>query len=158
MMKKFEVGQMIQILTNIGVIVGIVLLGVELRQNNAALDAQARLAREDVRRRALTRRIENPGLVRAWVKGAQGEALTAEEMFLVDLENSVSFIDWMYTFMQVHDGLLEGDAIILEAWREQFRLPYRRMGESWAGTEHRYTPEFVEFMQKYIIGETPPPQ
>jgi hypothetical protein len=154
-MKKIDFGQAVQILTNMGVIVGIVLLGVELRQNNAALETQARLEREDVRRRALTRRIESPDLIRAWVKSAQGDALTPEEIFLVDLENSISFVDWMYTYMQVHDGLLDEEAIILGTWREQFHLPYRRMSESWAGTEHRYTPEFVEFMEEHIIGDVP---
>jgi len=154
-MKKIDLGQTVQIVTNVGVIVGIVLLGLELRQSNAALGVQARLEREDVRRRALTRRIENPDLIRAWVKNAQGETLTADEAFLVDLENNISFVDWMYTYMQVHDGLLEQDAIIIPTWREQFHLPYRRMAESWVGTEDRYTPEFVEFMRAHIMRDAP---
>lgn len=113
-MKKIDVGQTVQILTNVGVIVGIVLLGIELRQNNAALGVQTRLEREDVR----------------------------------------SF-DWMFTYMQVQDGLLDEDAIPLGQWREAFRLPYRRMAESWVGTEHRYTPEFVRFMNEQIVDEAP---
>ena len=152
-MKKIDVGQMIQILANIGVIAGIVFLGVELQQNSAGLGVQARLEREDVRRRAAERRLDNDRLIVAWVKSAEGVALTPEEVFLIDIENGLSFVDWMFVYMQVRDGLLDETAIPLDAWREQFELPYRRMRESWVGSEHRYAPEFVQFVRENILGD-----
>jgi len=51
-MKKIDLGQMIGILANIGVIAGIVLLAVEIDQNSQALGVQARLDRENVLRAA----------------------------------------------------------------------------------------------------------
>ena len=40
-MKKFDIGQMIGILANIGVIAGIVFLGIEIRQNTQSLQISA---------------------------------------------------------------------------------------------------------------------
>jgi hypothetical protein len=59
----------------------------------------------------------------------------------------------MLIYMQVREGLLDGSAIPLAAWREQFELPYRRMRESWIGSEHRYAPEFVQFVEQNIISQ-----
>ena len=41
-MKKLDLGQTITILANIGVIAGIVFLGLEIRQNNELMAAEAR--------------------------------------------------------------------------------------------------------------------
>ena len=46
-MKKIDLGQTITILANLGVIAGIVFLAVELRQNNALLQAQSRSDQND---------------------------------------------------------------------------------------------------------------
>ena len=52
-MKKLDVGQMITILANLGVIAGIVFLAVEIRQNQASLDEQNVLNRQASRDAAL---------------------------------------------------------------------------------------------------------
>ena len=44
-MKKIDLGRTIGILANLGVIAGIIFLGVELRQNNELMEAEARRAR-----------------------------------------------------------------------------------------------------------------
>jgi hypothetical protein len=46
-MKKIDVGQMISILANFGVIAGIVFLAMEVRQNTAALDREVALSSAD---------------------------------------------------------------------------------------------------------------
>jgi hypothetical protein len=39
-MKKIDFGQMSQVLANVGVMLGIIFLAIEIRQNQAALDEQ----------------------------------------------------------------------------------------------------------------------
>ena len=41
-MKKIDLGQTVSILANVGVIIGIAFVGIELSQNNALLSAEAR--------------------------------------------------------------------------------------------------------------------
>lgn len=49
MMQKIDVGQLAQLLGNIGVIVGVVFLALEINQNSTLLEAEARTARAQVR-------------------------------------------------------------------------------------------------------------
>ena len=44
-MNKIDLGQTLAILANVGVIVGIAFLAVELRQNNRLIDEQSAIAR-----------------------------------------------------------------------------------------------------------------
>ena len=120
-MKKIDVGQLVGILANLGVIAGIVFLAVEIQQNNEALAVQARLDREDVFRQGVARRFRSPEMVRAVAKSNRGDALTDEELLLIDWENHTVMIDWMLVYMQVHDGILEEETIPVELWRIAFR-------------------------------------
>ena len=73
-MKRLDLGQMIQILANFGVIVGIVFVGIELNQNNELLSAEARateLSQETV----------------AWGFVAESEEFS--ELLAKDLNNAV---------------------------------------------------------------------
>ena len=80
-MKKIDFGQMFAILANVGVLVGIVFLAVEIQQNSEALGVQARQDRQNVRRSIMTRTVDNPELGRALYKAQNGEepALRPEE-------------------------------------------------------------------------------
>jgi hypothetical protein len=86
-MKKIDFGQAIQILSNIGVIVGIVFVGMQLRQNQASLDQANRLDRIET----MEVSIENFGRARSWIaqdseladiwrKANDGENLTQLEV------------------------------------------------------------------------------
>ncbi len=149
-MNKIGLGQTIQILANIGVIAGIVFLAFELRQNNEALQTQALLERQDVRRVILARRQDNPAIVSATVKALREEPLSDEELFVLEEENLLRLVNWEITVMQVIDGLLSEDAIPAAGWRSEFNERLPGMRDTWESTKHMFPGEFVEYMDTNI--------
>lgn len=150
-MKKIDLGQAVQIVANLGVIASIVFLGIEMRQNNFALNVQARLERENVYRQSNERVIGNPELVRVIVKAGQGEELSVEEDYLLLRHNLAVLLNWNYVFMQVHDGLLPESTIPLANWRGTFHEWNPRMTETWVQSKDTYPAEFRQFMQEQVV-------
>jgi hypothetical protein len=75
-MQKIPIGQLLQLLGNAGVIVGIVLLVFELNQNQRMMQAQTRAALSQETADDLFRFSETEGLAELWFRGAQGGELT----------------------------------------------------------------------------------
>ena len=78
-MKKIDFGQTISILANVGVIAGIVFLGIELRQNNELMAAQARQASFENNRQFAEYLFENPDLAEILAKVEAGEETSPAE-------------------------------------------------------------------------------
>ena len=148
-MKKINRDRTIQVLANLGVIAGIVFLGLEMQQNNEALDIQSRLEREGWHRVAMARRVQNPDLIRALAKARRGEALTDEDAIVLELEGQATLIDWMLVFRLVDDGVVERSSIPISVWRDIFQDP--GFSDVWTKTKHWYSEEFVEFMETNIV-------
>ena len=153
-MKKIDLGQTIQIIANIGVIAGIIFLVVELQQNNEALSIQTRLDREDVFREGLARRFQqSPDMLRAVAKSKRGDALSDEEILILDWENHAVLTDLMLVYMQVYDDLLREDAIPVAVWRNGFQNTYPRMADYWSDNKQIYHTVFVEWMDENIVNQ-----
>ena len=152
-MKKIDFGQMFAILANVGVLVGIVFLAVEIQQNSEALGVQARQDRQNVRRSIMTRTVDNPELGRALYKAQNGEELTSFEQFTLEQEALFRIINWEIVFNDVQEGLLEESEITLNGWKGTFH--------SWPGMPavwERYSvgqgarnSEFVAYVNEYIV-------
>ncbi len=153
-MRKIDLGQVITILANLGVIAGIVFLAFELQQNNEALNLQARLEREDVLRRGLTRRLENPELIRAAAKAASGEQLSAEEELMLADYNQAMLVDWWLAYRQVRDGALSENSMPVTLWRSVFQ-DYPRTNESWAEFKSSFPleTEYIQWFEANIVNE-----
>ena len=149
-MKKIDVGQGITILANIGVIAGILFLAVELQQNNKLLEAQARSERENVRRTAYTRYIENPQLVDAFVKANSGQSLTDQEEFVLSRANGMTIADWQFIYREYSEELLDERALPIKAWRRVFRTS-PGLAELWEEEESEWDEEFVQWMNENIV-------
>ena len=85
-MKKIDFGQAIQILSNIGVIVGIVFVGLQLRQNQASVDQANRLDRIETMEvsidnfaRSRSWIAQDAEVAEIWLKANKGESLTELE-------------------------------------------------------------------------------
>ena len=148
-MKKINRDRTIQVLANVGVIAGIVFLGLEMQQNNEALDIQARLEREGWHRAAKARQVQNPNLIRALAKARKGETLTDEDAIVLELEGQATLVDWMLVFRLVDDGVIERSSIPISMWRDYFQNP--GFSEVWTKTMHWFPEEFVEFMETNIV-------
>ena len=82
-MKKIDLGQMITILANVGVIAGIAFLAIELQQNNQLLSAQARTERAAVRISYVDNLTNNQALLSAMVKDRNQDPLSALEKVML---------------------------------------------------------------------------
>lgn len=70
-MKKIDVGQVITIAANVGVIAGIAFLAIELRQNTAAIRSQSSIAVNDSLAHLNEALYDNPELTDIWIKGRE---------------------------------------------------------------------------------------
>lgn len=78
-MKKFDLGQTIGILANIGVLAGIIFLAIEVSQQNTINLLTGRDAAVEHFNGARTLLLENPDLMQIWIKGRADEPLSEIE-------------------------------------------------------------------------------
>lgn len=149
-MKKRDLGQLIGVLANLGVIAGIVFLGVELQQNNEFLEAQARADRRDIGREAALRTLNNPDLRSATRKALNGVPLNDDEAFLLDLENQATLRDWGYLYRETQVGSLELEELDAAGWRRAFCVRAPGLRDYWARTKDTEDPAFVAWMEGTI--------
>ena len=147
-MNTLDLGQIIAIFANLGVIAGIVFLGMELRQNNKALRLQLRLERENTLRQGLIGRLENSDVIRAAAKVLREEELTLEDTLLIGDYNRGALVNWWLAYRQVKDGSLDEAALPVSLWSTVFRdgTAFPRMEESWVEFKHLF-PREVEYIQ-----------
>ena len=150
-LKVSELNDWLGVLTNIGVIAGLVLVAYEINQNNIALDRDARLSQVEVLDgiRAAWQNweyaiIENEDVADIWMRGKSGEPLDAldefrfeqlgREMFRLISQNyrqyttiSGESADWVVGQLveTVRDNPRLRDVFIRELERSQFVNPFR---------------------------------
>lgn len=97
-MKKWDIGQTIQIIANLGVVAGIIFLGVELRQNNDLLEYDRRLSALELQLSAMDLALENEDLRIAIGKANFGEELSPSEEGLIGIALSKNFqiLEWQF--------------------------------------------------------------
>ena len=105
-MKKIDIGQTIGVLANIGILVSIVFLAIEIGQNQETLEEQNTLAMLSGRDAAIDRfgewrrlMLQNPELHRVWLRGLEGQELTPFEQaqFQAMLNERTYLILTLYT-------------------------------------------------------------
>ena len=154
-MKKLDLGQSVGILANLGVIAGIVFLGVELRQNNQLLTAEARTTRMEIRREASNRYLENPDLVPLVLKSQRGEALTDEESFLLQSIMFNLLVIFQYTFVEIQEGLIDEEEVpvTVVGWRGLFHNQYPALRDFWEMRKLVFRQDFVDWFEENVVNE-----
>lgn len=151
-MKKLDLGQSINTLANVGVIAGIVLLAVELRQNNELLGAQARATRESVAIDSSNVQVTTPELWRALMKEENGDPLTDEEEYLLRTFHWGVLRRLQYVFGEYREGLIERADIPTGDWSAMFQSG-SVMEKLWQeDANNLFRPDFVQFMDEEVIG------
>lgn len=152
-MKKPDLGQSINTVANVGVILGIVLLAVELRQNNELLGAQARASREAVAIDSANIQVTTPELWRALMKEENGDPLSSEEEYLLKTFNWGRLRRLQYAYGEYRAGLIERADIPTGDWRALFSSG-SVMEKLWQEDATKlFRPDFVQFMDEEIIGQ-----
>ena len=120
-MKQIDVGQVSQVLANVGVMLGIVFLAIEVRQNQATLEEQNTLTTLAARDGALDNfsrfrilLLENPSLHALWLKGRDDEPLSdveGDQFLTLCLEDTYGRLS-VYNRFSALGEVLEVEALV----------------------------------------------
>jgi hypothetical protein len=149
-MKSINLGQAIQIFANVGVIAGIILLVVELRQNNELLHIEHRAnVNERIQGNAQTV-LENPYLLE--LLGKDPTALTQAERDALVLLGFRALQGFESGYQDVAAGLADEEQLrraVRAVW-DRPRLNYG-VPLAWDTFKARARPEFVAWMEENVV-------
>lgn len=158
-MKKLDLGQTITIVANLGVIAGIALLALELRQNNLLLRAEAISSVFETRSARQELVVNNDSLITTMAKNDRGEILTDEDMIRLVNERNRSLIGWQRDYFLFQEGILT-EKNIREANFAIMRLAFSDDDSTYSGRDHweaykmlSASPAFREFVERCIISD-----
>lgn len=152
-MKKIDLGQLLNLLANLGVIVGILLLVLELGQNRDMMRAQIRNELARGLPDFLGLLIENRELADALVRANAGEALTATEDRRTNAWVQLVFRYWENVHYQYRQGLY--DLSEFSRHRDTMAAVIEqnpRMYSYWCQERLLYSEPFMEFMDELLGG------
>ena len=149
-MKKIELGKTIETLANVGVIVGIIFLVVELRQGNELMEAEARFNRLTSARDAWQSIAENGELTELQFRSENGEVLSEVEQIRLDAAKMrfLMNLEWVYRELPPDSPERNYTEQILIG---NFDDPsFKRV---WSSRKTYFDPEFVDFVDSLILSE-----
>lgn len=156
-MRKIDLGQMIAIFANVGVIGGIAFLALEVNQNNRLLRAQAASSMVEARNEIRTLIIGSEEVAEFWARVSSGDALSRADELRLQANTERALLNWQFQYEQFLEGNLSESQLRIESWRENVRglgsRPMPRFLEVWQSFQADLTPAFVRFMQERVIDE-----
>ena len=154
-MKKIDLGQTINSLANLGVVVGIVFLAIELQQNTSAQQSQMRLSQSERETEVIEEFFRNPLLNGAYVKFASGEPLSPEEDLALSSYALRVFVSWNWIYGEVQIGSMESSSLV------RFPRVFHNFPPGgydapllvryWPDYEELMSPEFREWMTDTVV-------
>lgn len=152
-----DIGQLVTIAANIGVIAGLVFLAMEIRQNNKFLAAQARYSLRQYRS-DIADSLMLPHVIEATHKWARGESITPEERS-TGLMVAIKMLElWEWQFGEYAAGMLRKGELPIGAWRLWFHdkgpvpSPIR---ELYGMRKSVLNAEFVQFFEENVVALPP---
>jgi hypothetical protein len=152
-----DIGQMIALGANIGVIAGLIFLAMEIRQNNKFLAAQARYSLRQYRS-DIADSLMLPHVIEATHKWARGEKISPEEKS-TGLMVAIKIIElWEWQYGEYAAGMLQKSELPIGAWRLWFHdqgpfpVPVREIYDM---RKEVLNPEFVQFFEEHVIRQAP---
>ena len=159
-MKKIDLGQSITILANVGVIVGIIFLAIEIQQNNQLLRAEAIGAVLETRMSRNDQIVANEGVAELVTKRERGDPLTDVELTRLQAVTSRSLMGWERDYFLYREGILTEEYLQANypVMKGAFRIhenpnvysARRHWDEDWSSNA---TVGFKEFIEQCIIAE-----
>lgn len=142
----------VETLTQIGVIVSLVLVALELRQTNAAIYGAAYQDLQDGFRDLTTMMAEDPERMevwRRWWTEAPGDTLTRQEELQVHATLVAFFHNYESVHRQMRAGLItEDDAI---AFFGSSYLGTPAFGRWWDQNTQRFSDDFVTYIEDVVV-------
>ncbi len=150
-MKRIDPAQIATLIANIGVLGGILLLAYELNQNNALMDAEARINRANMAIQAWQFFAENGELVELREREKRGEELSAGETRRIDAAVMAIFVLQEWTFKEMSE-----DKSALSQSRETMRHDFATKPEYlrvWETRKLSFDPAFVLWVDETVINQ-----
>jgi len=152
-LKKIDLGQAISIVANLGVIAGIVFLGIELRQNNELLTAQASFAQFTVGRERRNRYLGNEGGISDILfKSQTGLPLNERESWHLNFLWADILDSWEWEFRELQAGRLPDDFVDTDNWRVVWRAN-QGLRERFERDRRILEPDFGRFVEENVVNE-----
>jgi hypothetical protein len=156
-MKKFDLGQSINTLANVGVIAGIVFLGLELHQNNVQMEDQARFIRQESRFEAIEAVYSNPNLAAVIAKARGNQPLSADEEIQLSAFNSRVLLALERNYLEWRRG--RGPPNTPNGLRNRFFVGgthFAPLVDSWRKGKDFLDPGFVDWIEMNVLAGGPP--
>ncbi len=141
-----------RVLAALGVIASLVFVGLELRQNTAALRAQTRQGLADRNADVVYAVAENPDLARAWTLMWNRDSLESRTMTTTDTAQARwgmwgmgRFVE--HAFLQVEEGILPDETLNGYGFRANNNFVTPQFAEFWRGIRERFDPRFVAALE-----------
>ena len=134
------------LLSNFGVILGIVFLATQLQQTNELMESERRYNRLQVVLDGTSPYFENQALVEALLKTRDGQELSDSEKFLVDFQLSNVLSSWQWTWVELRDS----EEFPLEQYKDSMQRN-KYFQNLWEERKSLMLPEFVEFVEENIL-------
>ena len=151
-MKKVDVGQVIAILANIGVITGIVFLAIEVRQNNLLIESENQFRSDESRAEAVEAVFSNPSLAVAIAKEKANQPLTAVEQLQLDAFNLRVLMGIQRNFFEWRRGMMPMPNAA--GLRERFYeggIEAVPLVDFWDANKNELRPEFIEWVEETVF-------
>ncbi len=154
-MKKINLGQMIQILANVGVIAGICFIGFEMRQNTVAVKSAASNGIQEQNTALYEIILEDP-MMDIYQRGMTNPAdLTTIEKGKFHAFWTLVLLTYQNTYFQTLGGAY--DQQWAEGWWQMLRtqLDYPGLQEHWASRSFILSAEFRDFVETDVMRREP---
>jgi hypothetical protein len=147
-MKKIDIGQMITIFANVGVIVGIIFLAVEVKQNNRQLELQSYQAWVALNIQ-INSALMDPEISAITYAGNSDSINLSEDTFVTHAMSHLA----LFQIAQSTDYLYRAGSLDRELWEAEMNrtagiLTQPGVRQWWdAGGRTQVTPRFAEFLE-----------
>ena len=152
-MKKLDLGQIVGVLANIGVIAGIIFLAVEVQQNSDLLEAETRAVRAASRTNFSALILQNDELLGSIARAEAGESLSAEDELRLYYLGRAVLIGWQSGYREAQLGNVADEAVMIDSMVEDFHeigdVP--RLDKAWERYKRNLDADFIRFMEENVV-------
>ena len=139
-----------EVLGVLGVIASLIFVAFEIRQNTNAVQSATIQAISEQSFELTLRSAENAELLAIMRKAEDGESLSVPERDQLSAVYRALMVLNMNRLAQMELGVLDENTVFAVGGRGPgYRSPF--FAEFWAESRHRYSPEFIEFVESELL-------
>ena len=152
-MKKIDISQTINILANVGVVLSLIFVGVQIQQSRQIAVADIYQQRTALLLQSFYSAVPAETEFRAWMKDSAGEPLTAEERYALTNRYAARIAYWENNHLQYQIGLLPEEQ--WEASKNSIRGHAERQvfRDTWERERFQLRSSFADEIDRILVEE-----